>query len=631
PAPRARSSRPARPSSGTPPAPHHPAAPERLAPSPQQSPQPSPPQPRPPSGPRRRPRRAAGLPGRARRALAAWQRIAVVLLIAGCLAGGRLAFPAANDRLDADDLAIAAAAALAAAVCLRSALRNRGRPRAGWLLLAVSQVLLGAGLGVRQLTLPTAPHATFGNLAAHLLALALPFVLGALLLLADRPPGGLWVCRVLDAWITTGALVALAWSLALMRAGAAGGTQANLLAIAHVYPVLETVGIAVAIGIRVRAHGRNGSLFINICLVAVALMAVGDGLLDPHPGYAAALRAGELTHVGQLAATAALACVPWIDRWSARPRWRAGLGVPIAARAVRLLGGVEGRPGAVCSALTPYVAAAICVVALAWPIAEGGGPDGVTLACCGSVLLALLVRQGVTLLQNIRLTRELAEQESHFRSLVQGSSDVIMIAGRDEALRYVSPAARRVFGRPAEALAGARLGDLIHPEDRGRVLRAVRGLLDGAAGAEPVEASADPLGEPARVEYRVRSGTGSWLHVESVADRHPDGLILSCRDVTDRVRLQAQLQHNAFHDPLTDLPNRTLFAERTRQALANRRAAVGGYDDYRATAVLYIDLDGFKSVNDASGHDAGDELLTQVARRLETSVRSCDTVARLGG
>ncbi len=85
------------------------------------------------------------------------------------------------------------------------------------------------------------------------------------------------------------------------------------------------------------------------------------------------------------------------------------------------------------------------------------------------------------------------------------------------------------------------------------------------------------------------------------------------------------MQHNAEHDPLTDLPNRALFTARVRQALGGRRAGDLG------TAVLFIDLDGFKQVNDTIGHQAGDELLIQAGRRLQESVRAGDTAARLGG
>src|SRR5205823_6460059 len=133
------------------------------------------------------------------------------------------------------------------------------------------------------------------------------------------------------------------------------------------------------------------------------------------------------------------------------------------------------------------------------------------------------------------LTQELAQKENHFRSLVQGSSDVIMIAAPSGVLRYVSPAAKGVYGRDAEEMVGTELASHIHPEDLGRVLHEVRRFL-----------AAPPREEPAtRIECRIRSGDGGWLNVESSVNRYQGGLIFNSRDVTERVRLQAQLQHNA--------------------------------------------------------------------------------------
>ncbi|MGW5407145.1 putative bifunctional diguanylate cyclase/phosphodiesterase [Streptomyces spiralis] len=267
------------------------------------------------------------------------------------------------------------------------------------------------------------------------------------------------------------------------------------------------------------------------------------------------------------------------------------------------------------AALTPYLAAAVCTLGILYNVLNGHSVDRVVLITAGAVVLALVVRQGIMLLDNITLTQELAQKENHFRSLVQGSSDVIMIAAPNGVLRYVSPAATGVYGRPAEELIGTELASLIHPEDLGCVVHEVRRFLVAGPQEEPTT----------RIECRFRSGDGGWLNVESTINRHHGGLIFNSRDVTERVRLQAQLQHNAEHDPLTDLPNRALFTKRVQQALSGRRSTD------RGTAVLFIDLDGFKAVNDTIGHQAGDELLVQAARRLQEAVRHGDTASRLGG
>jgi diguanylate cyclase (GGDEF)-like protein len=137
-------------------------------------------------------------------------------------------------------------------------------------------------------------------------------------------------------------------------------------------------------------------------------------------------------------------------------------------------------------------------------------------------------------------------------------------------------------------------------------------------------------GGPPEILFRILNGSGEWRHVEAHvtdlrADRWVRGVVLNSRDVTERIKLEEQLTHQAFHDSLTGLANRALFRDRLDHALA--RAARSHHE----VAVLLVDLDGFKQVNDSLGHDAGDELLRVVARRFEEVVRVSDTVARFGG
>ncbi|MDX1657499.1 MAG: EAL domain-containing protein [Nitriliruptorales bacterium] len=210
-----------------------------------------------------------------------------------------------------------------------------------------------------------------------------------------------------------------------------------------------------------------------------------------------------------------------------------------------------------------------------------------------------------------------ARSEQRFRSLVAGSSDVTFVIDPDGVVTYQSPSAKSVLGYPDGALVGRNFTDLVHPADLDRIARAID------------EDLAAPNGR-ALIENRLRTVDGSWLPVESncrnlVDDPHIRGVVVNTRDISDRKDLEAKLQHRAFHDGLTGLANRHLFRDRVSQAVARGQRR----DD--PFAVLFLDLDGFKNVNDTLGHAAGDELLKVVAKRIERAVRDHDTVARLGG
>jgi diguanylate cyclase (GGDEF)-like protein/PAS domain S-box-containing protein len=216
-----------------------------------------------------------------------------------------------------------------------------------------------------------------------------------------------------------------------------------------------------------------------------------------------------------------------------------------------------------------------------------------------------------------------ARGEARFQALVHNSSDLITLVDADLAITYQTPSVTRLLGYAADELIGTQLVDLTHPEDR---------LSLVAARAEAIAGNAAIAGDQGGVtsHLRLRHRDGSYRHVQNIhtnllGDPDVRAVVVTTRDVTAQKELEAQLQHNAFHDALTGLANRALFADRLEHSLArtDRLAA--------PVSVLFVDLDDFKAVNDGAGHSSGDQLLIAVAERLRRVLRPSDTVARLGG
>src|SRR5215211_2049671 len=213
--------------------------------------------------------------------------------------------------------------------------------------------------------------------------------------------------------------------------------------------------------------------------------------------------------------------------------------------------------------------------------------------------------------------RAMVESDKRYRSLVQNTSDILTLMDADGTVHFESAALERVMGYRPEDQLGTNAFDSIHPDDMERALSIFAEVL-GTPGLHPP------------IEFRVPHKNGFWRYLEHTVNNlldDPDvkGIVITSRDITERKELEEQLRHQAFHDSLTGLPNRALFMDRLEHALTRTSR------HENAVAVLFLDLNNFKLINDSLGHEIGDRLLIEVGERLKACVRPEDTVARIGG
>ncbi|MGH3658502.1 MAG: putative bifunctional diguanylate cyclase/phosphodiesterase, partial [Micromonosporaceae bacterium] len=221
----------------------------------------------------------------------------------------------------------------------------------------------------------------------------------------------------------------------------------------------------------------------------------------------------------------------------------------------------------------------------------------------------------------VMVAREEAEQalrasEKRFRTVFAGAAVGMVIAAMDGEILEANQAMVDLLGYPIDELRGRRVSGFRDDQDDPAGVAAYRGLIAGNV-------------DQVRMEKRLlrRDGAEVWTQATASLIRGEDGApryhVVMFQDVTERYRLQLRLQHQAHHDPLTQLPNRTLFYERLEAASAGTGERIG---------LCYLDLDGFKVVNDSLGHDVGDQLLMAVAERLNQCVSMAGhLVARMGG
>ena len=499
-----------------------------------------------------------------------------------------------------------------AALCWRRA-RGAGEFRRTWRFLALGVLSWGIGEGLWSYWELVFHRTDMFPAPADIFFLGLiPFAAAALVSLPRSDTSVAYRIRtLLDGMLIAGSLIFLSWATVLGPTFKNSDLDTFLAkATGLAYPVGDIVIISMVLFVLASARGsqmRRPLAFIAIGLLAISTADSILVYLSLHKLYSSGNPIDSVWDIGfLLIGLAAL--------------------VPPKAMSPHV---AETRRATRISIFLPY-APVLMAMGTSIAIEISRGSLGVFLFIDAIlVLLVVLIRQLLTVLENIRLnrglevkiderTRELRESEQRFRALVQNSFDAVtVIEAPDTVIKYQTPSITRVLGYPAGYLIGTKFLDLVHISDRERMQATLADVL------------AKPEGQ-ATIEMRARHREGRWAMVEMAVtnllhEPSVQGIVLNTRDITQRKGLEDQLVHQAFHDGLTGLANRALFRDRVEHAV------VADDRDSGTMAVLFLDLDGFKSVNDTLGHPVGDALLRIVGERIRHVVRPGDTVARLGG
>jgi diguanylate cyclase (GGDEF)-like protein/PAS domain S-box-containing protein len=265
--------------------------------------------------------------------------------------------------------------------------------------------------------------------------------------------------------------------------------------------------------------------------------------------------------------------------------------------------------------------------------AEDKWAQGVALRANYELLTAAVLTATSILMLFLRLQKEmhlsqlqeternaLRESEERFRALTEQSTDLILITDPSGRIEYASPSVHTVLSVPG-SLVGVNFADLIHPEDLPRSTSVERRSAPGEKNPK----------QSLMVEVRLRQANGAWRHFECVVrnlmqHKNIGGIVYNARDITERKFAQEELLFSATHDVLTGLPNRVLFLARLQSVVDQMKR-----HPHPAAAVLFIDIDDFKVINDCYGHATGDDFIKEVSNRLQACIRSDGTVARMGG
>ncbi|GIE94992.1 putative bifunctional diguanylate cyclase/phosphodiesterase [Paractinoplanes rishiriensis] len=465
----------------------------------------------------------------------------------------------------------------AAAACLVRAGRRRGRMRVAWASLG-----LGAFAGGIFGGTPHQPGAGY--------LVMIPLV-AAGLFLVPAPPRSIadHIRGLIDTVLVALSLIALSFYLVL-EPYLHGGSPPLRFPLGDV--VLGTVAL---VGMSWLRRGMPDIRPLTIAASGLLIIAVGDSV-----GYAGYDVAGGAAWFAGFAALLVAAVSP------------PGPAAEPAQDELRML-----------TVLLPYVVVTVGLVVGIIHLGTGGPPSGFGTWTRSLSILLIVARQAILVLENRGLTHrlelrvtaraaELHDREQRYRALVEQSTDSQAILERDSTIRYQSDSVERIFGYDVAMLQGRRLIELV-------------GRRAGARIEAAIEEVADTPGATTVFEVMLSHADGQRRLAEMTVtnlldDPYVQGLVFNTRDISEAHELQDRLRYEAYHDALTGLANRAGFRERLAEAAGRDRVAI-----------LFLDLDGFKEINDSLGHDAGDHLLVRVAERLRAVLPEPQTVARLGG
>jgi diguanylate cyclase (GGDEF)-like protein/PAS domain S-box-containing protein len=528
-----------------------------------------------------------------------WLYLALMALItAAYIAGPLNAGPVFN--------AIGFSACIAIVIGVR---KHRPAARLPWYLIALGQAFFVSGdvlaYNYKAFFGTALP---FPSIADPLYLAVYPVtVAGLLLLIRHRNPGRDWTSLV-DSLIVTIGLALLSWVFLIAPYAHDTALHLGTKLVSIAYPLGDILMLGVAVRMAVGGGRRSPAYYMMIAAIASVLVTDSIyGWIQLHGTYAPGdpLDGGWILYYVLLGAAAL------------HPSMRT-VSLSTAATAKLTRGRIFG----------------ITVAVLVAPVVEmlkssaRDGTDAIAIGAAAIVMFGLVVVRMVGLARAQEATAEREsvlredalrnESEVRLGALVQHSSDVIVVLTSDTAVDYVSPSVRQVLGYEVADFVGRRFLDDVHEEDRALMESALGGLLARTSGTSEA------------VEFRVRHRDGHLLHIECLftnllEDAAVGGIVGNLRDVTEQKQFEQQLTYQAFHDSVTELANRPLFRNRVEHALSRRS------DGSQSLAVLFLDLDGFKTINDTFGHDAGDQVLHTISARLRSTVRGGDTPARLGG